>query len=395
MGTTGDRMAAKVAKLEAELAILRNQPAPGLPLWGAFGDLIEHLPTMVFVKSAKDLRFISLNRAGEELLGMPRSAILGKTDYDLFPVEEADFFVAKDRAVLAGRCAVDIPEEPVHTASGERWLHTRKVPLIDADGNPLYLLGLSEDVTDKRRAATELLRKTEALTRSNRDLEQFAMVASHDIKEPLRRIRGYGDLILDEYSATLPPDVLEHIESMRSGAAQLQALVDSLLTYSRVAMQPKQSVWVDLNEIMRIVLSDLEPAARERGAQVEVGPLPVVLGDAQQLRQLLQNLVANALKFVDNSRTPRVLVRGQVHGTVCELSVIDNGIGIAAEHIPKIFSMFQRLHGAQKFAGSGIGLAVCKKIAERHGGTLSVQSTVGLGSTFVVTLPSPAADFQV
>ncbi|MBI5607610.1 MAG: PAS domain-containing protein [Deltaproteobacteria bacterium] len=414
MSTARDRAVAKIAELEAEVAELRDQLAsgvaegpdaerpeyigdqdPGVAQRRFFADLLEHLPTMVFVKDAKDLRLISLNRAGEELLGLPRSEVLGKSDYDLFPPEQADFFVAKDRTVLAGRCAVDIPEEPIHTPHGERWLHTRKVPLIDAHNEPVYLLGLAVDITEQRRAKLELMRKTEALTRSNRDLEQFALVASHDIKEPLRRIRSYGDLLMDEHGQELSSEARDYVGRMRDGAERLQSLVDSLLAYSRVATQPMPRSWVDLGGLVGSVVSDLDAASRERGARVEVGDLPAVFGDAQQLRQLLQNLIGNALKFVDRTRTPLVQVSGRVDGDACVIAVQDNGIGIAPEHIDQIFDMFQRLHASQEFPGSGIGLAVCKKIVERHGGTLTVASAVGQGTRFEARLPFVAYDFQV
>lgn len=414
MSTARDRVVAQIAELEAELADLRAQLAAGVPRGPDaehpeyqgeldpgvaqrrfFADLLEHLPTMVFVKDAKDLRLISLNRAGEELLGLPRSEVLGKTDYDLFPTEQADFFVAKDRAVLAGRCAVDIPEEPIQTAHGERWLHTRKVPLIDREGAPAYLLGLAVDITEQRRAKLELLRKTEALTRSNRDLEQFALVASHDIKEPLRRIRSYGDLLIDEHGNELSDEARGYVERMRDGAERLRALVDGLLAFSRVATQPMPRTWVDLGALARSVVADLEGVVAERGARVEVGELPTVLGDVQQLRQLLQNLIGNALKFVDRARRPWVRVVGSVEGDHCTVSVRDNGIGIPAEHVDKIFDMFHRLHASQEFPGSGIGLAVCKKIVERHGGTIAVTSQLGEGTAFAVRLPYVAYDFQV
>ncbi len=414
MATARDRVVAKIAELEAELADLRDQLSAGVPdgpdaehpeyagehdpgvaQRRFFADLLEHLPTMVFVKDAKDLRFVSLNRAGEELIGLPRSEILGKSDYDLFPPEQAEFFVSKDRAVLAGRCAVDIPEEPIKTPHGERWLHTRKVPLINAENEPVYLLGLAVDVTEQRRAKLELLRKTEALTRSNRDLEQFALVASHDIKEPLRRIRAYGELLIDDHCPEMPSVACDYVARMRDGAERLQALVDSLLAYSRVATQPLPRTWVDLDVIARNVVADLEGMIGERAATVQVGHLPTVFGDAQQLRQLLQNLVSNALKFVDRDRRPLVQVHGLIDGEFCEIAVQDNGIGIAPEHIDRIFDMFQRLHASQEFPGSGIGLAVCKKIVERHGGTLAATSQVGQGTCFTARFPYIPYDFQV
>lgn len=350
--------------------------------------VLENLPNMVFVKDAKELRFVRFNRAGEQLLGWPRSALIGKNDFDFFPTAQAEFFTQKDRAVLAGREVVDIPEEPIQTAHGERWLHTRKVPVLSDSGEPLFLLGISEDITEQRRAQAELVSKSQALERSNHDLEQFAFIASHDLKEPLRKIQAFAEIIADDFGAQLDPTAMDYLDRMRGAAARLQELVDSLLAYSRVATRAKPMERVDLATVVLELLSDLGPMVADSAAVVTLGVLPVVTGDPLLLRQLLQNLIGNALKFHTPGEPPQITIQGHCAGLWCEFSVEDQGIGIPPEHRERVFGMFQRLHTRSEYPGSGIGLAICKKIVERHGGTLTVSDGAHGGTRFTVRIPA-------
>jgi len=226
----------------------------------------------------------------------------------------------------------------------------------------------------------------EALQRSNTEFEQLAYVASHDMQEPLRKIASYLQLLSQRYQGRLDADADEFIGYAVDGAKRMQALINDLLAFSRVGTKAKPFAPTDCNAIVRTALMDLQIAIEECGAQVEVGELPTVMGDATQLPQLFRNLLSNAIKF-RRDVAPRIQVRAQPSGTAWRFAVSDNGIGIAAEYFERIFIIFQRLHGRSRYAGTGIGLAICKKIVERHGGQIEVQSTLGEGSTFAFTLP--------
>lgn len=356
--------------------------------------IVENIPNMVFVKEAAGLRFIRFNRAGERLLGYARDSLLGRNDYDFFPHAEADFFTLKDREVLAGGTVVDIPEEPIHTREGEKWLHTRKVPILGDDGRALFLLGISEDITARKAAEEELNRLVVELKRSNSELELFASIASHDLQEPLRKVKMFGDRLKVAVGDTLTEDALDCIARMDGAAARMQELISGLLAYSRVTTRGQPFEPVDLTDVVRDVIADLEVRMLQSRGTVTVGDLPVVRGDTTQLRQLFQNLVGNALKFHSPGTPPRVVVsarpleaaKGQPAGW--EISVADEGIGLNMAEVPAIFEPFQRLVGRDRYEGTGMGLAICRRIAERHGSAVTCESAPGKGATFRVRLPA-------
>ena len=225
-----------------------------------------------------------------------------------------------------------------------------------------------------------------ALQRSNTEFEQLAYVASHDMQEPLRKIASYLQLVAQRYQGQLDADADEFIGYAVDGAKRMQALINDLLAYSRVGTKARPFAPADCNLIMNTAMADLQFAIEECGARVQVDKLPTVMGDATQLSQLFRNLLANAIKF-RRDEPPIVRVCAESIGSFWQFTVSDNGIGIAAEYFERIFVIFQRLHGRSQYAGTGIGLAICKKIVERHGGQIEVRSTVGQGSTFAFTLP--------
>lgn len=360
--------------------------------------IIENVPHMIFIKDARELRFIRFNRAGEELLGYKREELLGKNDYDIFPKEEADFFTEKDRAVLRSGALLDIPAEPIHTREhGLRWLHTKKIPIRDEAGEPLYLLGISEDITERkeaeearRRAEEDLARNAAELARSNQELEQFAYVASHDLQEPLRKIQAFSDLLAVAGAAALGAEAADYLQRIRGAAGRMRTLIQDLLSLSRVTSKGRPFMPVDLREIARETLADLEVQIHEAAAQIIVDDLPRVEADPVQMRQLFQNLLGNALKFRKDGEPPRVRVASCRDGDRAILSFEDSGIGFDDRYADRIFKPFQRLHASGRYPGTGIGLAICRKIVERHGGSLSVKSSPGAGATFLVTLPAAA-----
>ncbi|MBI5385299.1 MAG: PAS domain-containing protein [Verrucomicrobia bacterium] len=375
--------------------------------------VIQNLPIMVFIKDA-DLRFVLWNKAGEELTGHSREVFLGKTDRDFFPPAEAEFFTAKDREAMNGGRVVDIPEETLDTPhQGTRILHTKKVPILDEHGQPRYLVGISEDITERKATEEQLKLFAQRLEQSNAELQDFAYVASHDLQEPLRKVRAFGDRLRTKCGPVLGEDGRDYLERMTHAAQRMQTLIDDLLAYSRVSRRSDPFVPVDLNNVVRGVLSDLEARIEQVGGSVIAEPLPILEADPTQMRQLLQNLVGNALKFhrKDVPSVVRIFVREPSPATVpaagrtfargtkagrkrafCQVCVEDNGIGFDLKYLDRIFAVFQRLHSRQEYEGTGIGLAVCRKIALRHGGDITAQSQPGQGATFIVTLPLQQPD---
>lgn len=244
------------------------------------------------------------------------------------------------------------------------------------------------DVTERRAAEQALETRARELARSNADLEQFAYVASHDLQEPLRAVVSYLQLLERRYRAQLDERADRYIGHAVDGARRMQALINDLLTYSRVGRRGEELAPVDAEAMLDRVLASLRVAIEESGATVTHDPLPTVVVDATQFGQLLQNLVGNGIKFRGED-PPRVHVSAEREDDAWLFSVRDNGIGIAPEYRERVFVLFQRLHGRDEYAGTGIGLAVCKKIVERHGGTLWVESAPGGGSTFRFTIPDP------
>lgn len=225
------------------------------------------------------------------------------------------------------------------------------------------------------------------LEQSNSDLEQFAFLASHDLQEPLRKIQAFGDLLRMEAGDDLSETAQDYLERMGKAAGRMRDLINALLEYSRAMRSQVPLSKVDLGSLVNEVLGDLEARIAEDNASVEVGPLPVVKANPMQMRQLFQNLISNGLKYHRPDTPPEVSISSHCEDEVCHIEVADNGIGMEEQYLDKIFAPFQRLHGRSEYEGTGIGLAVCRVIAERHGGSISVRSTPGSGSTFVVTLP--------
>lgn len=245
---------------------------------------------------------------------------------------------------------------------------------------------LQQEIAERQKAEEAVEQRSQELARSNAELEQMAYVASHDLQEPLRMVASYLQLLQQRYGGKLDADAHEFIGFAIDGAKRMQALIDDLLTYSRVGSRAKPLEPTNCMAVMDAVLHSLRMAITESGTQIQCEALPVVMGDAGQLMQLFQNLIGNALKFRGN-QTPCIQVRAEREDGFWRFEVQDNGIGIAPEYFDRIFVMFQRLHSRSKYPGTGIGLAICKKIVERHGGRIWVESEPGKGTIFKFTLP--------
>jgi PAS domain S-box-containing protein len=267
------------------------------------------------------------------------------------------------------------------------------VPVLGEGGSVLGVVVVNEDVTEQRKAEGALRTYATRLERSNQDLEHFAFIASHDLQEPLRKVRSFGELLKADFNPILGERGRDYLLRMQDAAWRMQLMINDLLTYSRASTRPNAYAQVDLSAVAQVVLQDLESLLERTGGAVELDVLPTIEADPTQMHQLLLNLIGNALKFHREGVPPRVYVYSQVGVDVAKtvnLFIEDNGIGFDLQHLERMFQPFQRLHGRTEFEGSGIGLAICRRIVERHGGSISATSAPGEGSTFVVTLPLKA-----
>lgn len=367
---------------------------------GFLNTVVNNLPYMIFVKDAQDLRFVRFNKAGEELLGTSTGALLGKNDYDMFPPEEAAFFEEKDRATLASGNLTDIPEEPIDTPKGRRYLHTKKIPVIDGDGQPKYLLGISEDITE-RKLEEERQRALERKLQETQKLESLGVLAggiAHDFNNLLVSILGNVGLVLVDLEPDSP--VREPVEQIKIAAQRAADLTRQMLAYSgkgRFVMQRinLNSVITEITQLLQVSIS------KNASLQFNLKQnLPVIEGDVTQVRQVLMNLIVNASDAIGDRQGIISLTTGTVdadraylagsfmapelpEGQYAFVEVADDGVGMDKETQDKIFDPFF----TTKFTGRGLGLAAVLGIVRGHGGAIQVHSELGKGSVFRVLFP--------
>jgi light-regulated signal transduction histidine kinase (bacteriophytochrome) len=258
-------------------------------------------------------------------------------------------------------------------------------PITTSEGS--FVLASIIDITERKQAENELRQTATELARSNAELEQFAYIASHDLQEPLRAVAGTVQLLQRRYAGQLDARADEFIQHAVDGASRMQTLINDLLTFSRVGTRGESFQPTDCAAVLSHVLANLAVAISESGATITYAALPTVMADPTQLTQLFQNFISNAIKFRRDGCTPAIHI-GVAHKEGEYLfSLCDNGIGMEAQYFERIFGVFQRLHTRRAYPGTGIGLAICKKIVERHGGRIWVESELGQGSTFYFTLP--------
>jgi PAS domain S-box-containing protein len=341
--------------------------------------------------------FRRVNRTECRLLGYEREEMLGKPVWSFVAPEEQASSRDAVRKKLSGSYEFKPFCREYVRQDGARVVMEIHESLIRAeDGTVFGIRSSMLDVTERERALRELARKSAELARSNEELEQFAYVASHDLQEPLRKILAFGDRLLARSAANLDEHGKDYLDRMCKASARMQTLINDLLELSRVKTRANPFKPVDLNAVVRQVLSDLELRIEAAGARVDAGPLPGIQADVLQMGQLFQNLIGNALKFRRAEAPPEI----RVHGELCEsggqrvarITVADNGIGFEAKYADRIFQVFQRLHGRGEYEGTGIGLAICRRIAERHHGSITAQSAPGAGAAFLIELPAEQAE---
>lgn len=350
--------------------------------------IFENIPDMIFVKDAKELRFVRFNRAGEELLGYSRDELLGKNDFDFFPEEEAKSYVAADRQVLESGQMLDIPEEKVQTRhQGIRILHTIKIPLMDEEGHPEYLLGISEDITDQKRveeeyAAAEAKRR-EIMERTDR-LNTIGLLAAgmaHEINNPLQAILSH--LAQARRGLTGDPKAMTSLDMVERGVETIASLIDKLLTLGGSSANIPNGA--DCGKAVRFVRQLTESQMSRVGITFEIEGSPpsraLQIGE-KELIQVLLNLLINARDAMPDGGT--VCVQCSETESECRIAVRDTGKGISPEILPQLFTPFFTTKGAR---GTGLGLVVALSLIQTAGGTIEADSTPGQGAIFTLHIP--------
>jgi PAS domain S-box-containing protein len=359
--------------------------------------ILDNLPHMVFVKDARDLRFVSFNKAGEALLGIPARTMVGKSDYDLFPKAQADFFVAKDRKTMADRVTLDIPEEAIDTPQGRRFLHTKKITVQDDLGNPTFLVGISEDITERKAHAETIERQRVALEHTARmsALGEMAGGIAHEINTPLAIIQGHADRLLAglKRGNVTVEDLERDLQRIIVTTSRISKIVKGLRAFSRSGdKDPFQPVAI------RSVVDDTLELARERfrhgGIHLRVSAVPDVTLEcrAVQVSQTLLNLLNNAFDAVVGRPESWVSLEVSDCGAFVALEVVDSGPEISQGVVEKMMKPFYTTKPVGK--GTGLGLAISQSIAEDHGGKLHYEARGG-HTCFVLTLPKHQASESI
>jgi PAS domain S-box-containing protein len=349
--------------------------------------LVANLPDTIVTLFDPDLRIIVAEGAQLARRGLDAAAYTGLPMAQAMSAEQFAELAPRYRAALAG-----VPQSfDVETLDGQVIYRVQVEPLHDEQGRVIGGLSVSRDVTEPRRAQREMAARTAELERSNAELAQFAYVASHDLSEPLRMVASYLQLLRRRYHGQLDGDADAFIDYAVDGAARMRTLIEDLLAYSRAGRSERPAEPVNTERVVEEVASTLRALAEDDPPEIKWGELPTVQGDPAQLVQLFQNLIGNAVKFVAPGVQPRVAVSAERQGALWRFAIEDNGIGMQPHHADRVFGMFQRLHTRDEFEGTGIGLAIARKVVEHHGGEISAAPRERGGSCFVFTLPGADA----
>jgi PAS domain S-box-containing protein len=340
-------------------------------------------------------------------INKPMEALTGCTRDELIGAPFKNYFTDPDRAeagiklVLSKKKVTNYELTARDRDAKETVVSYNATTFYDRDRRLQGVFAAARDITDRKRVDEKLKLYSDKLERSNRELQDFAQVASHDLQEPLRKILSFGDRLKTKAGESLDEDSRDYLQRMTGAAARMQTLINDLMSFSRVEIKGQAFVPTDLSVIAREVSADLETRIEQAGGRVEIGELPTLDADPMQMRQLLQNLIGNSLKYYragvppvvriycqkPAARRPESLDEGALIRQFYEILVVDNGIGFDEKYLDRIFTVFQRLHKKGEYEGTGVGLAICRKIVDRHNGTITARSSPGQGATFVVTLP--------
>ena len=347
--------------------------------------VVEGTTDLIYIRDL-DHRFTLANSACAKVFRRSVNEVLGSSMRDLLPNDSYDAVAKSDQEIV--RDGVPCTLEEIAEIDGvTRLFLTTKGPYHDADGKIIGTIGISREITERKKAEEHLVKMVGELRRSNEELQQFAYVASHDLQEPLRMVASYTQLLAKRYTGRLDSEADEFIAYAVDGSNRMQALIHDLLAYSRAGANGKAYQEISSEKALLEALSNLRVSIQESGAVVTHDSLPTITTDDAQLVQVFQNLVGNAIKY-RRAEVPRVHVSAAKNGgQEWNFSVQDNGLGIDPQYFDRIFVLFQRLHGREEFKGTGIGLAICKKIVERLGGRIWVESEPEKGSTFYFALP--------
>ncbi len=313
---------------------------------------------------------------------------------------DRDFIAAESAKAAATKSKLNLEFRIITAKQNVKVIHSLAKTIFGDDGQPVKFVGSIRDVSSQRSIEQDLKNKVEELYHSNRELEEFAFVASHDMQEPLRKITTFGSRLIEKYSAIMPDEGQLYLSRISASAESMRKLIDDLLEFSRISLAKQSFVNVDLNSTLRQVLADLELVIEETGTTIKSTNLPEVVAISSQMKQLFANIISNSIKFRKAEQAPCIeitsvvlsaievekyeLPPGQVYNKVV---IRDNGIGFEDEYAIRIFKVFQRLHGKSEYPGSGIGLAICKKIVDHHNGVIFAESNTGKGSCFTFVIP--------
>ncbi len=343
--------------------------------------IIDGLPDGIYAKDAQARKTLSNLTDIKRCKTSSEDELLGRTDYDFYPYEIARKYFEDDMTVLQKGIAIINREEYFIDENGkESWLLTSKFPLKNQYEEIIGLVGTGLNYSDHKTSKIKL-------QKARKELEQFTYVASHDLQEPLRVIKSYMELLEKRYADHLDKKGRKYIKRAVDATSRMKSFIDDLLLMSKVEARSNEFEPVCIQDLMETVIHDLEVLIVENKAKITFSDLPVVNGDPTLLKQLFFNLVNNAIKFNQPGRSPIVNIQATKKSAMIEVAITDNGIGIEAKHIDRIFVIFQRLHCRSEYKGTGIGLSLCKKIVGRHGGEIWIDSTPNIGSTFFFTLP--------
>ena len=351
-----------------------------------YSDLYDFAP-VGYLTISEEGRIVEANLTAAKQLGVERSILIGKP-FNLYAAED---YQEELHLHIRQVFKTKLPHTCEIKLNGRSRFHSYvqldSTYLLDSDGQNLTRTTMT-DISDRKQAEEKLKVFAGKLEQSNKELEQFAFIASHDLQEPLRKIQAFGDMLGNKWSDKLDKQGKDYLTRMQNAAKRMQGLIADLLKYSRVATRPEPLGDVDLREAVIEVVSDLEIKIQRLGADVEVLELPVVKAAKSQIYQLFQNLIANSLKFHRDGDRPHIKIYSRRTDNDYRIFVEDNGIGFDEIYLDRIFAPFQRLHGRSVYEGTGMGLAICRKIVEQHGGVITANSKPGEGATFIITLPA-------